>query len=985
MIKIKYNRFNDARNNDENLYFSFLVHPLYYTVLDLDEDDLVNKEIRSNFIHFVKRINNYDKKERIDIYRKDDRKARELCFIKSCELLKNTYKFKMPIIFQNLKYFNLFKKDTIYYYSINYNERRKEYIVRNKNEVKKEKDKCFILDNEMIYSMTPEYISKNIGNNVLLINEINFQKKKKMKKNCENDIGLKNYFENNEIYNNKQPTIEKYFKDERENKYNKAKDKSILIYLDPFSGAGGNCHSMRGVFTIAADVKLIRIKECQHNCKFYNNNVDYILCDFFNIVNHFRKDTIDVVFLSIPWGGPSYKMKKNFDLKYIESKISTYSCLKESLKLTKNLIFYLPRNVCLQDLLHLYVYYEKLTKLKGTKKKRRGKLAVGGEEVVQSLEEREEELVERGVAVLVEQMSELGAKLDESAGVKKQRKEFLRDNIFLELYVNRNRSRFKESCDNSLRNFYYFFNKLYEKNSNESHVSNIKNLFKITVDQCNHYLRPSKENRMINTQLRKGRKRQDYVSNIHKYKVNFLKSRDVSNDHHNSSIKKKSFIWRWHNTGMVLYLGKIASLLKRKKGICYDQIYYIHNKLAKCGNDKIRQRGINFSLHRLLHNKRKSLLYNISKRIKEGEGVFYGEKLIINKNEKMHNFIINNDNVMSLYYFVNKKSYEIINYIVNLFFKNIKNIIGFQKISFLNNIFIYIENKREKIMTKKLRNNKITKKYETYIYQDIINICTGLEIVVSYFNMIIMKIKKEIIVLFGIYLYDISFLKYFFKYYKVPINLKKVPSRNLKNIHYIIIRILFKFFLYMNIFLNILTNNIKLQEFFNSNFVNIGSLDFLEFSDIKNKEYSYINYSNKKELLIYFNKFIKRIVQLSINIELNGKKFVIEKITKFFFSFLFKVHHFEFLLDGLRDTCSYEDEKKKKFYKLNLCLITINLFTKQFLYNTNVTSFLDYFNSLIYFYFNRIYVLSRRHATYSNVFVFHLNRFLVDHFCLHIL
>ncbi|CRH03658.1 trimethylguanosine synthase, putative [Plasmodium relictum] len=929
MIKIKYNNFNDIRNNNSILNISFLVHPCYYTSFDLEENDLLNKMVCSNFLYFAEKINIYDKNESMKNFRKDDYLARELNFIKSSELLKNTYKYKIPIIYQNIKKFDLFDHSTINYYPINYNNKKK-YIVRNKNYKSIQKERCFILDNEMIYSMTPEFISKNIGNNLL-----NYGKKlKKKKKNYESDIDTNEYKNVYKGYiikgNNKKKIKREKNKNYNDNKINKVKE-MILIYLDPFAGAGGNSTSIENAFTIASDISLIRIKECKHNCNFYNKNVDFILCDFFNIVNHFRKNTIDVIFLSIPWGGPTYKKKKKFELKSNENRLSIYSCLKESLKLANNLIFYLPRNVSMEDLLYLYKYYRKLVNLKKKKMKR--------------------------------------------------------DDIFIELYINRNRCSYRRTIDNSLCNFYYFFNQEHNEYNNEFNFSKIKKLFKINIDQCNDSLTFMKESRENisnenyeeKDECEKCKERSDesYVENnneCEKYNDEIVES----HNNYNNKIKQKKTIWRWHNTSMVVYLGKISSFIRKKKIIDFNSIYYVHNSLVKVRMIKKKDKK-NFSIYSFLENKKKKLFYDVVDDIKKKENLL--RKLNINKNTIKNNLSNKYNNIISLNYFIKKKLYEIISKIISLFFQNIKNIIGFQKISFLNKIFIYIENDYEKILTRKLNNNGNLKKYETFIYPEEKTV-TYLHPIINYFNFLIVKIKKILILLFGIYLYDISFLKYFFKYYKINLLTENINKRNLKNIHYNIIRFLFEFLLYMKIFINILNNNIKLLDLTNINFINNNFIYFLEFSNIKNKGYNYINYIDKNQFLLSYRNFIKKIILLSFNLEFRRKGTTIKKIVNIFFHFLFKVTNTKVTLNCLNNS---SNEISIQYYKLNMCLVIVNFFTKQFLYNSNITSFLDYFNSLIYFYFNQIYILSNDHKNYSNIFIFYLNKFLNNKFYVNII
>ncbi|CRG95979.1 conserved Plasmodium protein, unknown function [Plasmodium gallinaceum] len=911
MIKIKYNNYNDVRKNNSILNISFLVHPCYYTSFDLEENDLINKNTCSNFLYYAEKINIYDKSESVKIYRKNDNLVRELNFIKSCELLKHTYKYKIPIIYQNIKKFDLFNHNTINYYPINYNSTNRN-IVRNKNYKSIKKERCFILDNEMIYSMTPEYISQNIRNNILNCG----MKLKKKQKTFENEVNTseyKNVYKKDIVKSHNKKKIKTGKNNNYNNEYNRTNKikKKILIHLDPFAGAGGNSSSMVDVFTIASDIDMIRIKECQHNCNFYNKNVDYILCDFFNIVNHFRKNIIDVIFLSIPWGGPSYKKKKKFELNSKENKLSIYSCLRESLKLTKNLILYLPRNVSMEDLFYLYKYYKKIINLK-----------------------------------------------------KKKKKIMNSDDIFIELYINRNRCSYRKTFDNSLCSFYYFFNENYNLYNNEFNFSKIKTLFKINIDQCNDSLVFSdKSNKNFTNE------RNEENAECEKCRGSY----ESYNNYNNEIKKKKKLIWRWHNTSVVLYLGKISSLIRKKKFIDFNSIYYIHNSLINIGIIGKKKKK-NFCIYSFLENKKNKLFCNIVDIINKKENL--SKKLDINKKNIKIICSLKYSNVIILNYFIKKKLHEIISKILHLFFQNIKNLIGFQKISFLNKIFIYIENYYEKILTKKLNNHGNLKNYETFIYPEP-KTFRCLHPIINYFNFLIFKIKKVLILLFGIYLYDISFMKYFFKYYKTRLLSKNMNKKSLKNIHYNIIRFLFEFLLYMKIFINILNNNIKMLNLININFINNNLLCFLEFFNIRNKGYNYINYIDKNQFILNFRNFIKKIILFSFNLEFKRKSTTIKKIVNIFFHFIFKVTNVKDILSCLNNN---SNEITLEYYKLNLYLIIINFFTKQFFYNSNITSFLDYFNSLIYFYLNQMHILSNYHKNYSNIFIFYLNKFLNNKF-----
>ncbi|EUD65150.1 hypothetical protein C922_04436 [Plasmodium inui San Antonio 1] len=1011
MIRKTYKNFNDPRDSNKTLNLCFLVHSSYYTTLELEEEDLINSEIRHNFLKIARKINLYEKTEPQRNYKKTDNLARELSYVKSWELLKHTYKFKIPILFQNIEKFNLHDNEVINYFSINYYAREK-HLVRNKTMATVHKDRCFILDTDMIYSMTPEYIARNIGQSIIPMEKKEFRRRTKVRRDtalplCERkkrrynenelvrkDTGEGGSFEELVLSDEGKHVGEKVTRREEAdqaelvkvdeegkmgevpvthgqtrgeapssapNPTKKVNSDKVLIYLDPFCGAGGNSLDMSNVFTISSDIELVRVKECQHNCKFYNNNVDFIVCDFFKLVNSFRENTIDVVFLSIPWGGPSYKKKKNFKLDFPGKKLTVYSCLRESMKLTENLIFYLPRNVRMVDLYGLFLYYQELVN-----------------------------------------------------GKNKLKDQKISNELFIEVYVNRVRCVVDKQQDKSVENFHYFFNRQSDMPSNEFDIEKQGNLFSINIDKCNQFLNLPK--------VKKKKKTIGHVEDIYKInvkgqssgakataeakseggakdeggttvqvqsgvKTETTRSSNATDERSDRSKKKKpASLWKWHNTCMVVYLGKITKVLKKNKTINYNSIYYLDKELSKCNMEKVRSRGkTNFSLYRHLCNKKKNVIHNITRRVEKRE-------ICVDKNERTYNILINQRNVFFLNYFIDKKLNQLMSKILGLFFKNVKNIMGFEKVSFLNKVFINLDNPMFRALTRKLAMGQNVKKYETYIYSDMLSKSCGLYVITDYFNMILSEIKKVVIILFGIYLHDMSFMKYFFKFYKAKVPIEKLRNKeSFKNIHYTIVRLLFKFVLYIDLFKNVLSNNIKLEEFFNKNIVSTGLADLLEYLDIANNDYDFIKHKNKKDFSFSFKNLIKKIISLSVNMEINEKLIHTEEITNLYFRFLFNVYEPNVLLHQLQSNL-YEDEEEEnlqqdpvKCYQWHLCLTTMNFFTKQFFYNMNIMSFLDYFNSLIYFYFNQMYVLSKCHQNYSNLFINRLNNFLYDNFCVKIL
>ncbi|SBT44024.1 trimethylguanosine synthase, putative [Plasmodium ovale wallikeri] len=877
MIKIKYKNFNDVRKDKDKKKLqniSFLVHPLYYAILDLESKDLKEEDPCWNSLHYIKRAKLYDKSERVNIYKRNDNIARELIMLKSWELLKNTYKYNIPVIFQNIGMFTLFDNETINYNPVNYNIRR-NYIIRDFKVASILRSKCFLIDNEMIYSMTPESISKNIALNIMLSSTIKpvkisaikgKRKSKKKKKNveketkshmhkrraCNNGRVLAKYgeiweFEKEETEIVKwepkkkkdvvklepkkkkevaklepkkkkevaklepkkkkevaklepkkkkevaklepkkktqvvkwepkkktevvkwEPEEEYEIKDHgdyrRKKEFKIGVKENILIYLDPFAGAGGNITHMSNIFTIAADINPLRIKQCQHTCKLYNNcNVDYILCDFRNIVNCFRENTIDVVFLSIPWGGPVYKKKRQFSLKGNENRLCVYSCLEESLKLTNNIIFYLPRNVPMKDLYDLYSHYRKLTKL--------------------ARKSRVKE-IEDGMGSGEGQLVEVERRI-------RRRRRALGDDFFMELYVNRSKCIVKSHYDNSLMNYNYFLNDKCELYSNEIPFSSVENLLIITIDETNQYLRLDEKD-PDETHI-EGNCDDNFLASDATVEEQNIVERYIStpNSPHLENFMERNVLWRWHNTSMVIYFGNITSGLRKKKTINYHTIYYIHNMLVRTALKNVKRKNTNLSIYRLQCSNRSNAILQVAEKVdeitrhsnkqdkKDKISKDNSKNKKKNKKEIVHNIRINCDNVVSLDFFIKRKLHEVIYNILKHFYRYVKNIIGFENISFFNRIFIFVGNIFEKKLTRKLSKRENMRQYQTFITAGRNKVhMGGLYIACNHLDRLELKIREELILLFAIYIYDISYMKYYFRYYKADAYIRKVSYSGL--------------------------------------------------------------------------------------------------------------------------------------------------------------------------------------------------------------
>ncbi|CAG8467702.1 18244_t:CDS:1 [Acaulospora morrowiae] len=122
------------------------------------------------------------------------------------------------------------------------------------------------------------------------------------------------------------------------------------IIVDAFCGVGGNAIQFANTCrrVIAIDIDETKLICARNNAKIYGvyDRIDFILGDYFKLIPKLKAD---VVFLSPPWGGPSYISKKNFDLKTMMV-LDGEKLYHETTKITNNIAYYVPRNVDPQQL-----------------------------------------------------------------------------------------------------------------------------------------------------------------------------------------------------------------------------------------------------------------------------------------------------------------------------------------------------------------------------------------------------------------------------------------------------------------------------------------------------------------------------------------------------------------------------------------------------------------------------------------------------------
>ncbi|XP_043480567.1 trimethylguanosine synthase [Leptopilina heterotoma] len=116
--------------------------------------------------------------------------------------------------------------------------------------------------------------------------------------------------------------------------------------IDAFCGAGGN--SIQFALTcekvLAIDIDPLKIELARNNARIYGveDRIEFIVGDFFQLASNLFAD---VVFLSPPWGGPSYAKNDTFDLNnimYPKGGIELFNVAKQ---ISNHIAYFLPRNV----------------------------------------------------------------------------------------------------------------------------------------------------------------------------------------------------------------------------------------------------------------------------------------------------------------------------------------------------------------------------------------------------------------------------------------------------------------------------------------------------------------------------------------------------------------------------------------------------------------------------------------------------------------
>mmetsp|Transcript_3144 Transcript_3144/g.9595 ORF Transcript_3144/g.9595 Transcript_3144/m.9595 type:complete len:220 (-) Transcript_3144:236-895(-) len=124
------------------------------------------------------------------------------------------------------------------------------------------------------------------------------------------------------------------------------------VVVDAFAGAGGNCIQLAKTcpHVIAIELNSVRVHLARFNAQLYEveDSIDFICGNAFDVLPSLM-GKVDAVFLSPPWGGPSYASHNSFNLDQMRPYPAS-SVLKVALKVTPNVALLLPRNTHVEEL-----------------------------------------------------------------------------------------------------------------------------------------------------------------------------------------------------------------------------------------------------------------------------------------------------------------------------------------------------------------------------------------------------------------------------------------------------------------------------------------------------------------------------------------------------------------------------------------------------------------------------------------------------------
>ena len=131
--------------------------------------------------------------------------------------------------------------------------------------------------------------------------------------------------------------------------------KNLEVIMDGFAGVCGNVIAFAAFSeVIAIDIDQSRLDAAFGNASIYgrDHRIQFVHGDFFKHAEDFGQ--VDAVFLSPPWGGPTYK-DAPYDIFTMMTPDVT-KIIEMCSQITKNIIFYVPRNIDPRQLIELFKY-----------------------------------------------------------------------------------------------------------------------------------------------------------------------------------------------------------------------------------------------------------------------------------------------------------------------------------------------------------------------------------------------------------------------------------------------------------------------------------------------------------------------------------------------------------------------------------------------------------------------------------------------------
>ncbi|CAN6221851.1 unnamed protein product [Urochloa humidicola] len=117
------------------------------------------------------------------------------------------------------------------------------------------------------------------------------------------------------------------------------------LVVDAFAGCGGNSiqFAARGCYVVAVEIDPRKVELAAHNARVYGveDRIEFVVGDFFRLAPSLKAD---FVFLSPPWGGPSYIQAPVYSLDMLKPK-DGYTTFQAAQKIAPNVIMFLPRTV----------------------------------------------------------------------------------------------------------------------------------------------------------------------------------------------------------------------------------------------------------------------------------------------------------------------------------------------------------------------------------------------------------------------------------------------------------------------------------------------------------------------------------------------------------------------------------------------------------------------------------------------------------------